>query len=82
MPVWEHLFPDGLEVSVPYHVLSEVQAAQASAVWVAEELKETVLGLELTVCVHQLHVPAAEQQQSTTPYLSRTDLSTAWDPQP
>lgn len=56
----EHLFPDGLEVAVFYDVLSEVQSAQAGAVRVAEELKETVLRLKLAVCVHQLHVPAVE----------------------
>lgn len=57
-----HLFADSLEVSVSYSVLSEVQSAQARAVRVAEELKETVLRLEVAVCVHQLHVPAAQEE--------------------
>lgn len=60
--VCEHLLPDGLEVSVPYAVFSEMQSAQTCAVRVAEELKEIVLRLEIAVCVNQLHVTAAAKQ--------------------
>lgn len=73
--VCEHLFPDGLEVSVSHDVLSEVQSAQAGAVWVAEELKETVLRLKLAVCVDQLHVPVAGTELIT---LNPTEMSTAY----
>lgn len=58
----EHLFPNGLEVSVSYDVLSEVQSAQSGAVRVGEELKETILRLKPAVCVHQLHVPVPQER--------------------